>query len=262
MTSPAPRDPAEWAALLRTNWEKRARSPSRDFYVASCPGWNDAQRWEQQAESDADFFLTGLDDAFLADAEVLEVGCGVGRLARPLAQRVRSYTGVDIAPGMVEEAGRRCADLTNARFFVSSGDGIAAEARDRRYRLIVFFAVLIHCPKALIAALVGDAFAQLDDGGQLRFNVRADPDDPTGIEAPAATVERAHDEMAEVQEAVVTDAEMALIDDHYYMGDAFRYDELPGFFESACGTAVDVVLRRFDAANIYGWLRGRDRRDA
>ena len=45
--SDAPRTPEEWASLLRTNWEERGRSTSRDFYIASHPGWDDDAAWAQ-----------------------------------------------------------------------------------------------------------------------------------------------------------------------------------------------------------------------
>lgn len=58
--------------------------------------------------------------------DVLDLGCGFGRLATALAPRCRSVLGLDVSPGMVAEARRRCAGLMNVRFEVTAGGDLAA----------------------------------------------------------------------------------------------------------------------------------------
>lgn len=246
------RSAREWADLLKQNWEQRARSEKRDFYVASHPGWTDPERWRAQAANDAELMLYQVDRAALAGWHVLEIGCGVGRLALPLVEQVASYTGIDIAAGMVEEARRRAAAHPNARFFVSDGVALPPEACDREYRLILVLAVFIHCPRDVIRSLVRAGYERLAPGGQLRFQVLADPSDPTGIGSleDAAVV---HEEIARMEEAATTE-ERELIDGHYYMGDAFRYDELEPFLVEASGGGGRVNLIRPDLAHVYGWV--------
>src|SRR5262245_34043891 len=96
-----PTTAAQWAAVLKRDWERRARSPSRDFFVASHPGWNDPVQWAARARIEAGALLLGMDDAALRKGHMLEIGCGVGRLAQPYLERVKSYTGIDIAEGMI-----------------------------------------------------------------------------------------------------------------------------------------------------------------
>lgn len=66
---------------------------------------------------------------------LLEIGCGIGRLAGPLAARVARYHGTEISLGMLAAARRRVA-APNAGFSLGSGLRIA-ELRER-----VFDAVL------------------------------------------------------------------------------------------------------------------------
>lgn len=254
--SDAPRTPEEWASLLRNNWEERGRSTSRDFYIASHPGWDDDAAWAQQAAVDAGLFLHGLEDAWLAQADVLEVGCGVGRLAGPLGDRCRSYTGFDIAEPMVVEARERHAGRDDLRFFVGDGLGVPEAARDRRYRLALAVAVFIHCPPDVIGPLVRSAYDQLEPGGELRFQLRADPEDLEGMEAPPAapTPEQvAHAEEVQAIEKTASPADMSLIEGRYYMGHAFRYREAREFLEGATGGEVQVL--RFDPTHLYGWIK-------
>jgi SAM-dependent methyltransferase len=55
------------------------------------------------------------------ERHVLEIGCGIGRFAQALAARVAAVTGVDIAPGMIEAARRRCAGLPTVTLRETSG---------------------------------------------------------------------------------------------------------------------------------------------
>jgi cyclopropane fatty-acyl-phospholipid synthase-like methyltransferase len=57
---------------------------------------------------------------------ILEIGCGIGRFQRALAGRAAALTGIDIAPGMIAEARRRCAGLSNVGLIRTSGRDLAA----------------------------------------------------------------------------------------------------------------------------------------
>ena len=248
----AERSLADWACLLATDWEARAALPSRDLFVASHPGWNDPVAAERHARVEVELFLAGLDPQWLAGVDVLELGCGSGRLAPLLRPRARSYTGFDIAEGMVLAARRRCAGLAGVRFFHGDGLSVPAPARDRQYGLVLAVAVFIHCPRPVIAANVDRAFRQLQPGGQLRLSVLACQDDREGIVGAQEQVEQATrtlvDEMATVI-ANLTPEERRLAFDTYYMGERFRYAELAPFLRGITGGRVD--LYRGDPGCIY-----------
>ncbi len=251
----------EWARLLRRNWEELARSKYRDFFVASHRGWDDPATWRAQAEFDSAIVLHEIPPARWQELEVLEVGCGVGRLAQVIAPRARSYTGFDVAPSMVEEARARCRGLSNTRFFPSDGVGVPEPARDRRYDLALALAVFVHCPRGVISALIGAVTAVLAPRGEFRFQLRADEADLTGIapsesapiDAPrpvlrtGALDDEEHAALRQIQSS---------LDRRYFMGDAFRYDEVEPFVRAAAAHCT-ARLFRFDPQHIYVDLAGR-----
>lgn len=53
--------------------------------------------------------------------DVLEIGCGVGRLGRVFAPIARSWTGCDVSPNMLAHAARRLQDFSNVKFVELSG---------------------------------------------------------------------------------------------------------------------------------------------
>lgn len=241
----------DWARLLRQNWERRARSGSRDFFVASHAGWDDPATWRRYAETELQLMLAGIDREQLAAWHVLEIGCGSGRLAELLDAIVCSYTGIDIAPAMVDAARQRCASASRCRFLPCNGISIPAQAADRRYQLVLAIAVFIHCPREVIASMVTSAWPLLAPGGELRFQVLADPTDPTGVETPAASAIVA--EEVEAAQLELSDEMRRLTEGAYYLGDRFRHDQVEPFFGGLTGGTVSTY--RADLGSIYGRIR-------
>lgn len=189
MTDSAPTpDPDSAADGLAAAWERRARSKARDWFVASHAGWSDRRVWDANALIDLRLMFAGVAPERLAKARVLEIGCGVGRLARHLAPRVERYVGYDIAPSMVAEARARCAQSRNAHFHVGGADGVPDDI-DGSFDFAIAHAVLIHVPRELVATITRTAFERLAPGGELRFQVRADPSDADGFDVDTPEVE-------------------------------------------------------------------------
>lgn len=243
----------EWAQLLKGNWERLASSEYRDFFVASHAGWDDPDCWERTAREDLERMLAGFDGDALAAAHVLEIGCGVGRLARLLAPRAASYTGLDIAPSMLAEARARCADLASARFLESGGLGAPAEARDRRYDLVLAASVMIHCPRPVIEALVADAWSLLAPAGRMRLHFLADPHDAGGF-TPEQYEESKRAILAEM--ARTSDAtrppQLDLLPKEHYMGASFGHAELRDLLGGLTGGAVEV--ERLSIGHHAAWV--------
>lgn len=80
-----------------------------------------------------------------APARALDVGCGVGRLLIPLARRVRTAVGVDIAPAMLELCRRHAAEagVVNVNVFPSDDTLSAVQGK---YDLVNTYIVLQHVP--------------------------------------------------------------------------------------------------------------------
>jgi SAM-dependent methyltransferase len=73
--------------------------------------------------------------------DVLELGCGIGRIGRELAERCRSWTGVDISANMIRHASKRLAALDNVRFHHlqrSSLEMLEDDSVDKAYSIAVF----------------------------------------------------------------------------------------------------------------------------
>jgi SAM-dependent methyltransferase len=242
------RDPAE---EVRKTWERLARTQYREFFVASHPLWRDPGVWKRQIESDVTHYLTGIDVSWLARQHLLDVGCGVGRLAPALATRAATYTGIDIASPMVEEARRSCGGLANARFLVSDGISLPEPARDRRYGLALAAAVFIHCPRDVVEATVRSVSGAMAPGGIFRMQLHADPKDfePSGpgsdaTSGPAARVGPAPEPVsappAQDAEGAPPPEALELVRDLPYVGHAFTTKAASDCLRGCSGAEVTV----------------------
>lgn len=116
-----------------------------------------------------------------SDAVVLDIGCGIGRLEQLLSGRVAEIHAIDVSPGMIEVARRRCTGLGNVHFSTSSGRDLSAFA-DQSFDLVLAvdsFPYLYGSGVALVEAHFGEAHRVLRSGGHfviLNLSYRGDPE--------------------------------------------------------------------------------------
>src|SRR5262249_43861777 len=112
-----------------------------------------------------------------AGARALEIGCGLGRILKPLSERIEKASGVDISTEMIARARRELAGSPHAQGFVPDGglSGLAEAALDFVYSFIVFE----HIPtKRAVARYLREAERVLKGQGIFRFQVDGRPRPP------------------------------------------------------------------------------------
>jgi ubiquinone/menaquinone biosynthesis C-methylase UbiE len=125
------------AGMLRANVDSPAPAPSVEEGIAFCERLFD---WSVQQSEEASVALYSLGNPQLLERAtreiiallelwkvitpervVLDIGCGIGRIAAELAPRVKEVHGIDVSGRMIEAALRRCSALSNVRLMKSSG---------------------------------------------------------------------------------------------------------------------------------------------
>jgi 2-polyprenyl-3-methyl-5-hydroxy-6-metoxy-1,4-benzoquinol methylase len=83
--------------------------------------------------------MVGRINPIFCPTNVLDYGCGVGRLVIPLARRFERATGVDISPAMLAEAAKNTSNLENVSLIHASElDSLPTRSFDFIHSLIVF----------------------------------------------------------------------------------------------------------------------------
>jgi len=98
--------------------------------------------------------------------DILEIGCGVGRVGKVLAPICRTWTGCDVSANMLKYAARRLRDFSNVRFVELSGydlKPVASESMDVVYSTVVF----MHLSEWDRYNYIEDARRVLRPGGRL-----------------------------------------------------------------------------------------------
>ncbi len=152
---------------MRGDWDRRATEDHKLHIATGHAGSEEAFR----ASGEQDLEGVVLDGVVLdRSAEVLEIGCGVGRLLVPLAKRVTFAHGVDISPVMIEKSKTYAAGTPNVRTLLTDGkfSTFADASLDFVFSFIVFQHIPDHAP---IRRYVEEAARVLKPGGVFRFQV-------------------------------------------------------------------------------------------
>jgi SAM-dependent methyltransferase len=102
------------------------------------------------------------------DAQVLDAGCGTGRMSRYLRERGCAVQGVDLSPGMVAMARR---DHPGLVFTVGSLTELPYP--DGRFAGVMLWYSIIHTPPAGLARIFAEATRVLRPGGHLLVGFQA-----------------------------------------------------------------------------------------
>ncbi len=133
---------------MRADWNQRAREDAH-YYVAF--GGRD--------QDEAEFLATAADVLRSIEAQLkrlpakanrrawraLEIGCGPGRLMKPLSRHFGEIHGVDVSDEMIRLARERLADIPHAHFHATDGASLAQFADDS-FEFVYSYAVFQHIP--------------------------------------------------------------------------------------------------------------------
>ncbi len=130
---------------MREFWDRRA-AEDPFYFVDSRQRYRDPdeQRFWSQGERDLYQLLGAVSVALEPDDDVVEIGCGIGRLTRVLAARARSVRAVDVSPRMLALA-RECVPAANVRWLLGDGTSLA-EIEDGSASACVSHVVFQHIP--------------------------------------------------------------------------------------------------------------------
>ncbi|HMC59997.1 MAG TPA: methyltransferase domain-containing protein, partial [Candidatus Solibacter sp.] len=158
---------------MRADWNQRAGEDA-NYYVA----------FGRHEQDDEEFFATGADivGGLIWDLKrvrgrdaALEIGCGPGRLMRPLSAHFREIHGVDVSDEMIRLAKERLHNTPNAHAHHSSGSDLAMFP-DEKFDFVYSFAVFQHIPsRDVVFSYLREARRVLKTGGLLRCQMNGLP---------------------------------------------------------------------------------------
>ena len=143
----------------KATWNGEAHRNAHDAILTGAT----PESFERTGQTDADMvarFLRG-------DDVVLNIGCGVGRVDKYLAPRVRELHAVDISGEMLRLAAVRLAGLPNVRLREVGNREFLTAFEPGRFDLVFSFLVLQHIEREDAFLYLRDAHRILKPGGRL-----------------------------------------------------------------------------------------------
>lgn len=160
------------AEQMREDWNRRAKEDAH-YYVA----FGRHEQDEDEFLATASDVLRGLERELKRGLpgtnprarRALEIGCGPGRLMKPLSRQFGEIHGVDVSDEMIALAKQRLRDIPHAHPHTGSGADLRQFADDS-IDFIYSYAVFQHIPsKEVVFSYLADAARVLKPGGLMRF---------------------------------------------------------------------------------------------
>ncbi len=161
---------------MRQEWNARAREDPH-YYVA----------FGRREQDDAEFLSTAADVVRGLRGEIkrlapacrraaLEIGCGPGRLMRPLSADFAAIDGIDVSDEMIRLATEKLRDLPHAHVHHASGSDLSA-FHDESFDFVYSYAVFQHIPsREVVLGYLAEARRVLCPGGILRVQINGLPE--------------------------------------------------------------------------------------
>src|SRR3954470_2705623 len=153
-------------------WDARAREDA--FYFVDNTGTYrdaDVERFWAEGRRNLDTVLGVLGAEVHAQDVVLDVGCGVGRLTRVLAERAAHVHAIDVSAEMLEQARELNARLTNVTWHHGDGTTLNPIA-DASVDAVVSHVVFQHIPDPQVTlGYVREMGRVLRPGGWAAFQI-------------------------------------------------------------------------------------------
>ncbi len=162
---------------MREDWNARAGEDAF-YYVA----------FGRRDQADGEFDDTGIEVVAGLEWELkrvptanprarraLEIGCGPGRLMRPMAKHFGEIHGVDVADAMIARARERLAGIPHAHPHVGTGSDLSQFA-DQSFDYVYSYAVFQHIPsRDVVFNYLNEAVRVLKPGGLVRAQMNGLP---------------------------------------------------------------------------------------
>src|SRR5690349_13910252 len=173
-------DSAPVSDRMRADWNERALEDAH-YYVA----------FGARAQDEAAFLATAAEAVRAIESELkwfpatadtrsmraLEIGCGPGRLLRPLSRHFGDIYGVDVSDEMIRLARERLRDISNAHVEATNGATLSQFA-DESLDFVYSYAVFQHIPsRDVVLSYMREARRVLKPGGIFRGQFNGLPHD-------------------------------------------------------------------------------------
>jgi len=163
---------------MRADWNERAREDAHYYVAFGRRGQDDdeflstADDVMRDLEGELKRFSSGVPSS---PRRALEIGCGPGRLMRPMSRYFDEIHGVDVSDEMIAQARAKLQDIPHAHAHHAGGSDLALFPADH-FDFVYSYAVFQHIPSAgVVFSYLRETIRVLKPGGFARLQINGLP---------------------------------------------------------------------------------------
>lgn len=161
--------------IMQSDWDERAEEDALHFIETTYDTSNIDYFFkvgEQKAEKTIDLVLEDWERYPLKKGTALDIGCGVGRMTRALADRFDHVIGIDVSSEMIKRARSLNENYENIDFYVSNGEEYT-NIEDNSIDFVYSYEVFQHFPnKKVIESNIREISRVMKPSGRTDIHFR------------------------------------------------------------------------------------------
>ena len=153
---------------MKSDWDRRATVDAK-FWIDTTQYQSDAV-FDEAGETNVARFLEIAAPYMKSSWHVLDVGCGIGRMVKPMASRFAHVSGVDVSTQMILQGRQWLAGVSNTALF--EGNGVDLKVFESSTFDFVYSSITFqHMPREVFDSYLPEINRVLRPGGFLEFQM-------------------------------------------------------------------------------------------
>jgi len=153
---------------MKRDRDQRAQHHAR-FWIAT-ENYQTEESYTQSGQDTAHALLRALTGLHQATWKILDIGCGIGRILKPLAKHFHALAGIDVSSAMFAQSKSWLSQHPNITTFETSGVDLR-EFNDQSFNLVYSYVAFQHMPRPVFEQYLGEINRVLTPEGYLAWQL-------------------------------------------------------------------------------------------
>ena len=151
---------------METDWDTRAKHNARKYIATDA--WRNEEQFDRSGADDITKLLHGI--IVDREATVLEIGLGIGRMTKHLANYFTEIYGTDVSNEMIKQARVRLRNFSNVKIDKNDGKSLSIYP-DRKFDFVFSVKVFQHLPRQIFLRYIEEVRRVIKPTGIFKFQI-------------------------------------------------------------------------------------------